>query len=81
VLATSKNMRIAADGTRSGNSYLPTHAFLPAFPAAEASALVGLITTVEPRFPDLDKSMGSSLATEAFRLHAERDHSSDITVL
>jgi hypothetical protein len=49
VLATSKNMRIPADGTRSDNSYLPTHAFLPAFLAAEASALAGLITTVEPR--------------------------------
>ena len=40
---------IPADGTRSDNSYLPTHAFLPAFLAAEASAPAGLITTVEPR--------------------------------
>ena len=49
MLATSKNMRIPADGTRSDKSYLPTQAFLPAFLAAEASALRGLITTVEPR--------------------------------
>jgi hypothetical protein len=40
---------IPADGTRSDNSYLPTHAFLPAFLAADASAPAGLITTVEPR--------------------------------
>jgi hypothetical protein len=32
---------IPADGTRSDNSYLPTHAFLPAFLAAEASAPAG----------------------------------------
>jgi hypothetical protein len=40
---------IPADGTRSDNGYLPTHAFLPAFLAAKASAPAGLITTVEPR--------------------------------
>src|SRR5258706_1933171 len=40
---------IPADGTRSDNSYLPTHTFLPAFLAAEASAPAGLITTGEPR--------------------------------
>src|ERR1700716_3370211 len=40
---------IPANGTRSDNSYLPTHAFLPAFLAAEASAPAGLIATVEPR--------------------------------
>jgi hypothetical protein len=39
---------IPADGPRSDNSYLPTHAFLPAFLAAEASAPAGLIATVEP---------------------------------
>jgi hypothetical protein len=38
---------ISADGTRSDNSYLPTHAFLPALLAAEASATAGLITTLE----------------------------------
>jgi len=36
---------------------------------------------VRSKFPDLDKSMGSPRATEAFRLRAERDYSSDITVL
>ena len=39
---------IAADRARSDNGNLPAHAFLPAFLAAEASAPVGLITTVEP---------------------------------
>src|SRR5260221_9623728 len=38
---------IPADGTCSDDSYLPAHAFLPAFLAAEASALAGLIATVE----------------------------------
>jgi hypothetical protein len=38
---------IAADRTRANDSYLPTHAFLPGFLAAEASASVGSITTVE----------------------------------
>jgi hypothetical protein len=32
---------ISADGTRSDNRYLPTHVFLPAFLAAEASAAAG----------------------------------------
>jgi hypothetical protein len=40
---------ISADGTRSDNSYLPTHAFLPALLAAEASAPGLLFTTVERR--------------------------------
>jgi len=40
---------IAADRARSDDSYFPTHAFLPALLAAEASAPAGLITTVEPR--------------------------------
>jgi hypothetical protein len=39
---------IPADGTRSDNGYLPTHAFLPAFLAAEASAPAALVTTFEP---------------------------------
>jgi len=39
---------IPADGTRSDNSYLPTHGFLPAFLAGEASAPAGLTATVEP---------------------------------
>src|ERR1700738_1741114 len=38
---------IPADGTRSDDSYLPTHAFLPAFPTANASAPAELITTDE----------------------------------
>jgi hypothetical protein len=40
---------IPAHGTRTNNSYLPTHAFLPAFVAAEASAPDGLITNGELR--------------------------------
>jgi hypothetical protein len=40
---------IPANGTRSDDRYLPTHAFLPAFPLAEASAPAGLITSGEPR--------------------------------
>jgi hypothetical protein len=36
---------ISADGTCSDNGYLPTHAFLPAFLAAEASPPGSLITT------------------------------------
>jgi len=40
---------IPADGTRSHDGYLPTHVFLPAFLAAEASAPAGFITTIEPR--------------------------------
>jgi hypothetical protein len=39
---------ISADGTRSDNGYLPTHAFLPALLAAEASAPGSLITTSNP---------------------------------
>jgi hypothetical protein len=42
---------ISADGTRSNDSYLPTHAFLPAFLAAEASAPAGLTANGEAR-PD-----------------------------
>jgi hypothetical protein len=38
---------IPADRTRADDNYLPTHAFLPGFLAAEASASVGSITTVE----------------------------------
>jgi hypothetical protein len=40
---------IPADGTRSDDNYLSTHAFLPAFLAAENSAQAEPITTVEPR--------------------------------
>jgi hypothetical protein len=40
---------IPANRTRSDNRYLPTHAFLPAFPLAEASALAGFITSGEAR--------------------------------
>jgi hypothetical protein len=48
VLARLHHMRagIPADGTRSDDSDLPTHAFLPASFAAEASAPTGLVTTV-----------------------------------
>jgi hypothetical protein len=38
---------IPADGTRSDNRYLPTHAFPPALLPAEASAPARLITMVE----------------------------------
>jgi hypothetical protein len=40
---------IPADGTRSDDSYLSIHAFLPAFLAIEDSAQAEPITTVEPR--------------------------------
>jgi hypothetical protein len=40
---------IPADGTRSDDSYLSTHAFLPAFLAIADSARAWLITAVEPR--------------------------------
>src|SRR5258705_11802605 len=39
---------VPADGTRSDNSYLPTHTFLPTFLAAEATAPAGFTTPVEP---------------------------------
>src|SRR6476661_9120430 len=50
VLARLHHMgaNIPPDGTRSDNGNLPTHAFLPAFPAAEASAPASLITTLNP---------------------------------
>jgi hypothetical protein len=39
---------IPSDGTCSNDSYLPTHAFLPAFLTAEGSASAGLIANGEP---------------------------------
>jgi hypothetical protein len=39
---------ISADRTRSDDSYLPTHAFLPAILAAEVSATAGLTANGEP---------------------------------
>jgi hypothetical protein len=39
---------IPADGSRPDDSYLPTHAFLPALLAAEVSALAGLTANDEP---------------------------------
>jgi hypothetical protein len=49
VLARLHHMRagISADRTRAKDSYLPTHAFLPALLLAEASAPAWFFTTVE----------------------------------